>query len=307
MAFRVAMGSAAGLGVAFLLLPILALVPMSLSRTTWLAFPPEALTLEWYGRVLADREWSEAAGTSLAVAACAAVLAALLGTPAGLALGRGRGTPGLRRALRTIVLLPLVVPVVLVAMALYAAFVTAGLGGTLVALILAHATLGVPYVVLSVEAAAGSLDPRLERAARGLGATAWQAFRRVTLPLVRRGLLAGTLFAAIVSLDEVVVALFVGGPTTTTLPRKMWSTITQDEFDPLLTAVATLQMLVALGLLGAAARLGAIWRRGDDRAPDPRLFRRRQWRTWRRHGGSIRRRETAPASRSSVSRSASAR
>ena len=268
MAFRVAMGSAAGLGVAFLLLPILALVPMSLSRTTWLAFPPEALTLEWYGRVLADREWREAAGTSLAVAACAASLAALLGTPAGLALGRGRGTPGLRRALRTIVLLPLVVPVVLVAMALYAAFVTAGLGGTLVALILAHATLGVPYVVLSVEAAAGSLDPRLERAARGLGATAWQALRRVTLPLVRRGLLAGTLFAAIVSLDEVVVALFVGGPATTTLPRKMWSTITQDEFDPLLTAVATLQMLVALGLLGAAARLGAIWRRGDDRAPD---------------------------------------
>jgi ABC-type Fe3+/spermidine/putrescine transport system ATPase subunit/ABC-type spermidine/putrescine transport system permease subunit II len=268
VAFRVAMGGAAGLGVAFLLLPILALVPMSLSRTTWLAFPPEALTLEWYGRVLADREWREAAGTSLTVAACAALLAALLGTPAGLALGRGRWTPSLRRALRTIVLLPLLVPVVLVAMALYAAFVTAGLGGTLVALILAHATLGVPYVVLSVEAVARSLDPRLERAARSLGASAWQALRRVTLPLVRRGLLAGTLFAAIVSLDEVVVALFVGGPATTTLPRKMWSTITQDEFDPLLTAVATLQMLVALGLLGAAARLGAIWRRGDDRASD---------------------------------------
>jgi spermidine/putrescine ABC transporter ATP-binding subunit len=267
VAFRVVMGSVAGLSVAFLLLPILALVPMSLSRTTWLAFPPDALTLEWYGRALADREWREAAATSLTVAALAALLAGLLGTPAGLALGRARGTPRLRRALRGVVLLPVMVPVVLVAIALYAAFAAVGLGGTLGALVLAHTALGVPYVVLSVEAAARGLDPRLERAARGLGATAWQALWRVTLPLARRGLVAGMLFAAIVSFDEVVVALFVGGPTTTTLPRKMWSTITQDEFNPLLTAVATLQTVVALGLLGAVAWLAAIGRRRDARGP----------------------------------------
>ncbi len=267
MPFRMAMGSAAGLGLAFLLLPILALVPMSFARTSWLAFPPDALTLEWYGRVLADREWREAAATSATVAGLAAGLAALLGLPAGLALGRGAGRPGLRRAIRAAVLLPIMVPVVLVAIALYAAFAAVGLGGTLVALVLAHATLGAPYVVLSVEAAARGLDPRLERAARGLGATGWQALRRVTLPLVRRGLLAGMLFAAIVSLDEVVVALFVGGPTATTLPRKMWSTITQDEFDPLLTAVATLQMVVALGLLALVARLAA-GGRGEKGKPD---------------------------------------
>ena len=269
MAFRLAIGSAAGLSLAFLLLPIAALVPMSLSRTTWLAFPPDALTLEWYGRVLADREWREAAGTSLVVAALAALLAALLGTPAGLALGRGRGAPGLRRrhpgrrpvaghgarragrdrALRGVR--------------------GGGPRGHARALVLAHATLGVPYVVLSVEAAARGLDPRLERAARSLGATAWQALRRITLPLVRRGVLAGALFAAIVSFDEVVVALFVSGPATTTLPRKMWSTITQDEFNPLLTAVAMLQMVVALGLLGVVARLAATGRSGDGRAADP--------------------------------------
>ena len=274
MAFRLAIGGAAGLSLAFLLLPIAALVPMSLSRTTWLAFPPDAVTLEWYGRVLADREWREAAVTSLAVAALAALLAALLGTPAGLALGRGRGAPGLRRAIRAVVLLPVMVPVVLVAIALYAGFAAVGLGGTLGALVLAHATLGVPYVVLSVEAAARGLDPRLERAARSLGATAWQALRRVTLPLVRRGVLAGALFAAIVSFDEVVVALFVGGPAATTLPRKMWSTITQDEFNPLLTAVATLQMIVALGLLGrgGAARRG----RAARRRPGGRFRRRRR-------------------------------
>jgi spermidine/putrescine ABC transporter ATP-binding subunit len=254
------MGGAAGLAVAFLLLPILALVPMSLSRTTWLAFPPEALTLEWYGRVLGDREWREAAGTSLVVALMAACMAGLLGTPAGLALGRGRFVPGLRRALRSLVLLPVMVPVVLLAIALYAAFAAAGLGGTLAALAIAHAGLGVPYVVLSVEAAA-----------RGLGATAWQALCRVTLPLTRRGLLAGMLFAAIVSLDEVVVALFVGGPTTETLPRKMWSTITQDEFNPLLTAVATLQMVVALGLLGTVAWLAAAGRRASARSADPEV------------------------------------
>jgi putative spermidine/putrescine transport system ATP-binding protein len=269
VAFRLAIGGAAGLSLAFLLLPIVALIPMSLSRTTWLAFPPDALTVEWYGRVLADREWREAAGTSLAVAAFAALLAALLGAPAGLALGRNRGAAGLRRAIRAVVLLPVMVPVVLVAIALYAGFAAVGLGGTLGALVLAHATLGVPYVVLSVETAARGLDPRLERAARSLGATAWQALLRVTLPLVRRGVLAGALFAAIVSFDEVVVALFVGGPTTTTLPRKMWSTITQDEFNPLLTAVATLQMVIALGLLGVVARLAATGRKGDGQPPEP--------------------------------------
>jgi putative spermidine/putrescine transport system ATP-binding protein len=269
VAFRLAIGSAAGLSLGFLLLPIVALVPMSLSRTTWLAFPPDALTLEWYGRVLADREWREAAWTSLVVAALAALLAALLGTPAGLALGRGRGAARLRRAIRAVVLLPVMVPVVLVAIALYGGFAAVGLGGTLGALVLAHATLGVPYVVLSVEAAARGLDPRLERASRSLGASAWQGLLRVTLPLVRRGVLAGALFGAIVSLDEVVVALFVSGPATTTLPRKMWSTITQDEFNPLLTAVATLQMVVALGLLGGVARLAATGRPGDGRAADP--------------------------------------
>ena len=203
------------------------------------------------------------------------------------------------------------VPVVLVAIALYAAFAAAGLGGTLVALVLAHAALGVPYVVLSVEAAARRLDPRLERAARGLGATAWQALWRVTLPLTRRGLLAGMLFAAIVSFDEVVVALFVGGPTTTTLPRKMWSTITQDEFNPLLTAVATLQMVVALGLLGVVAWLGgrrATRRRA--RADGPAAGRRAAHVAagpWRPVAGRRRRRRgPGLASTSSASRSASA-
>ena len=171
MAFRLAIGGAAGLSLAFLLLPIAALVPMSLSRTTWLAFPPDALTLEWYGRVLADREWREAAGASVAVAALAALLAALLGTPAGLALGRDRGAPGLRRAIRAVVLLPVMVPVVLAAIALYAGFAAVGLGGTLGALVLAHATLGVPYVVLSVEAAARGLDPRLRAARSSLGSS----------------------------------------------------------------------------------------------------------------------------------------
>jgi putative spermidine/putrescine transport system ATP-binding protein len=267
--FRLLIGSAAALGVTFLILPILALVPMSLSRTAWLAFPPDALTLEWYGRVLADREWREAAGTSVTVALMAALLAGLLGTPAGIALGRSRFPPALGRALRSLALLPVMAPVVLLAIALYAAFAASGIGGTLGALVLAHAALGVPYVVLSVEASARSLDPRLERAARGLGATAWQALGRVTIPLAGRGLLAGMLFAAIVSLDEVVVALFVSGPTTTTLPRKMWSTITQDEFNPLLTAVATLQMVAALGLLGVVAWLAAVGRRGDDHPVDP--------------------------------------
>ena len=253
----------AALSLAFLVAPIAVLVPMSLGPARWLQFPPGGLSLSWYARVLGDRDWLEAAGLSLLVATAAALVAALLATPAALALARGRVAG--RAALRALLLLPVVVPVMILAIALYGLYGALGLGGSLAGLVLAHALLGTPYVVLSVEGVARTLDPALERAARGLGATAWQAFRRVTLPLSRAGILAGGLFAFIVSLDEVVIALFVSGPRTTTLPVKMWTTITQDEFDPTLTAVATLQLAAAVLVLAAVQSLGG----GGRREPAP--------------------------------------
>jgi ABC-type Fe3+/spermidine/putrescine transport system ATPase subunit/ABC-type spermidine/putrescine transport system permease subunit II len=263
-AFPAGMRLAAALSLVFLVAPVAVLVPMSLGPARWLQFPPTGLSLAWYGRVLGDRDWLEAAGTSLMVATAAALVAALFATPAALALARGRVRG--RAGLRALLLLPVVVPVMVLAIALYGLYAGLGLGGSLAGLALAHALLGTPYVVLAVEGVARTLDPALERAARGLGATAWQAFVRVTLPLSRAGVLAGALFAFIVSLDEVVLALFLSGPRTMTLPVKMWTTITQDEFDPTLTAVATLQLVAAVLVLAAVQSLDAGGRREPSRA-----------------------------------------
>jgi spermidine/putrescine ABC transporter ATP-binding subunit len=226
--------------VLFLAGPVLALLPMSLSGTRWLALPPRDLSLRWYASFLTDRDWIEATLVSLKVAGAATLLAVALGTPAGLGLARGRVAG--RGLVRSLALSPLVVPVMVLAVSLYHVFGRLGLVGTLTGLVLAHALLGVPYVVLNVEAVMRTFDVRLERAARMLGAGAWQTFRRVTLPLIRAGVLAGALFAFIASLDEVVVAMFLSGTRAITLPKLMWDSITQDELNPVVTAVATLQI-----------------------------------------------------------------
>jgi spermidine/putrescine ABC transporter ATP-binding subunit len=258
------MAGIAGLAVLFLLLPVLALLPMSVSAARWLELPPRELSLRWYATFFTDRDWLEATFVSLRVAAGATALAVVLGTLAGVGLARGR-FPG-RAVVRTLVLSPLVVPLMVLAIALYYAFGRAGLVGTVGGLVLAHALLGVPYVVLNVEAALRAFDVRFERAARSLGASAWQAFRRVTLPLIRAGVLAGALFAFVASLDEVVVAMFLSGTSAITLPKLMWDSITQDELNPVVTAVATLQIGVAALAVGASewlrrragARLAAV-------------------------------------------------
>jgi putative spermidine/putrescine transport system permease protein len=162
---RIAMGGAAALTLLFLMAPVLALVPMSFSGTRWLTLPPSDLSLRWYAELVTDRDWRQAIGTSLAVGASATVVAAVLGTLAGAALARAR-FPG-REVVRGVVLAPLIVPAMLLAIAFYHLFARLGLVGTATALVLAHAVLAVPYVVLNVEAVMRTFDRRLERADAG--------------------------------------------------------------------------------------------------------------------------------------------
>ena len=244
----------AGAGAFFLVLPVLALVPMSFSGTRWLTLPPRDLSLHWYVTLFTDRDWLEAALVSLRAGLAATVVATTLGTLAGVGLVRARLRG--RGVVRALFLAPLIVPVMVMAIAFYALFARTGLIGTIAGIALAHAVLGSPYVVLNVEAAMRTFDVRLERAARTLGATAWQAFRRVTLPLVRPGILAGALFVFIFSIDEVVVAIFLSGTTAVTLPKLMFDSITQDELNPVVTAVASLQIAMAVTVVLSAAALG---------------------------------------------------
>jgi spermidine/putrescine ABC transporter ATP-binding subunit len=260
--WRAATAGATALALAFLVLPIVALVPMSFSTQHFLAWPPALFSLQWYQSFLGDRDWMDSVGVSLRVAVIATVLACALGTPAGIGLARQR-FPG-RDLLYSLIVAPVIVPVLIIAISAYLMFASLRLVGTISALALTHSVLGVPFVVINVLAVMRTVDDRLELAARNLGATPWQTFWRITAPLVRAGILVGALLVFITSLDEAVVALFLSGKNAITLPRMMWDSITRDELNPTVTAIASLQIgLVVAGMLGMEVARGRRARRAE--------------------------------------------
>ncbi len=236
----------------FLVLPVLIVVPLSLSSGTYLSFPPPGWSWRWYVSFFSSRSWIESAVVSLEVAAPVTALAVLLGTPAamGLARGsfRGRGTVDL------LVLAPVVVPGIIVAIGTYYVYSQYGLVGHPVALVLGHTCLAVPFVVINVRAALAGVDRQLERAALSLGATPWATFRSVTLPLILPGVLAGAVFAFITSFDELLIALFLSGTGAVTLPRRMFDEIRYD-IDPTIASVSSLLIVVTTGLMLTAELL----------------------------------------------------
>jgi putative spermidine/putrescine transport system permease protein len=245
--------------LAFLALPIVVVVILSFSSATYLRFPPPALSLRWYEAYFGSRDWLAATWRSLGVGAAVVVLATLLGT--GGALGLARLPSRARGPVGALILSPLIVPNIVVAIGLYYAFARYGLVGTPIGLVLGHTCLAVPFVVTSVSASLAALDPRLEQAALSLGATPWGAFRQVTLPLVRAGILVGALFAFLTSFDELIVSLFLSGSGAVTLPRRMWDEL-RFAIDPTIAAVSTLTFVLSIVLLGGAHLL----RRRTERA-----------------------------------------
>jgi putative spermidine/putrescine transport system permease protein len=239
----------AGLGlltVIYLIAPILVIIPMSFTESRILSFPPQGFSLEWYADLFTDRQWSTALANSAQVAVLTTILATVLGTLAALALTRAR-FPG-RSVVNGLVLAPLVVPIVIIAIGMFSLFARWRLGGTLVGLVLAHTALAVPFVVVSVSASLRTMDRNLELAAASLGASPRVTFRRVTLPIILPGVIAGAIFAFISSWDEVVVAIFLTSARFRTLPVKMWEQVRQ-AVDPTVAAVATLLLVVTTSLL----------------------------------------------------------
>ncbi|MFS3128957.1 ABC transporter permease [Nocardioides sp. Bht2] len=237
---------------AYVLLPILIIFPMSVGESSFMTFPPEGFSWKWYEALRDDPTWLESAVASLRVAGLSAALSVVLGTAAALALVRGRFP--FRRGVLVVMLAPLIVPYVIVGLAVYVAFLEAGLTETTLGFVLVHTCLGVPYVMINVCAGLVAVDRRLEMASMNLGAGPISTFFRVTLPAILPNMLAGALFAFITSWDEVVVAIFMSGPTMTTLPVKMWSGI-RVQIDPTLAAISTLALLV---ILASFALMGLI-------------------------------------------------
>jgi putative spermidine/putrescine transport system permease protein len=226
-----------------LILPLLAVVPAAFSDKSFIRLPPESWSLRWWHTFFADPSWRRTLVTSLEVAALSAVASIVAGTAA--ALGVARSGPALRMLLTGLFVGPVVAPVIVLAVALYAIARSAGLVGTMTALVIAHTMLALPYVALNVGVSLAALDPRLERAAAGLGAGPWRIFGTVTLPLIMPGIVGGGVFAFITSFDEVVLSIFLAGPTVKTLPVRIWEEI-RVEYTPVVAVAATLMIALAL-------------------------------------------------------------
>jgi len=240
--------------IIFLIAPILVVIVVSFNDTTLFELPPTRWSMRWYGTLLDSREWREAFWLSLWVAAAVTVLALMLGVPAGYALARSQFSG--RRLLEFVLVSPMIVPVIVLALALYALFARLGLIGRPAGLLLAHTVLAMPVVIVIVGAAFRRADAGIELAARACGASFLRAFWSVSLPSVRPALIAAGAFAFLTSFDEVVLALFLGGPGATTLPKRIWEAV-KFELDPSLTAISTL--LVGLTLIALLlAELGRV-------------------------------------------------
>ena len=229
---------------AFLALPVCFIVALSFGSSQWLVFPPPAWTLKWYERFLSNPQWLDAALNSLQVACLTAVIATLLALPAAFALVRGQFKG--RETLYSLFTLPMIVPVVIIAVAVYAVFLNLGLTGTRFAFVVSHVILAVPFAIISIINSLRLFDRSIEDAAVICGASRLQAIFKVTFPVIRPGIFAGALFAFLVSWDEVVISVMMASPELQTLPVKMWSTLRQD-LTPVIAVASTL--LIALSLI----------------------------------------------------------
>jgi putative spermidine/putrescine transport system permease protein len=239
--------------LAFLLAPLFVIVPLSFNAEPYFSFTdkmlslnPEGYSLRWYRDILDNPQWLEAMTNSVIIAVCSTVLATVLGTLA--AIGLARSNMPFRDFFMALLISPLVVPIVIAAAGMYFFYSSVGLAQTTLGIILAHTSLGVPFVVITMTATLSGFDRNLIKAASSLGADPITAFYRVTLPLVAPGMISGALFAFAASFDEVVTVLFLGGPDQRTIPRQMWSGI-REQISPTILAVATILIIFSSLLL----------------------------------------------------------
>lgn len=238
------------LAVAFLLLPLVAILPLAFTSSIFLNYPIPSASLRWFEELARADAWRLSIVNSLIIGLSATLLSVVLGTMAALGL-KGNRLP-FPDLLRTLFLLPMVVPAVVLGVGLQISLVRLGLANSYAGVILAHTVLCVPFVIVSVSTALQGIDHRVEQAAASLGAPPATVFRRVTLPLALPGIVTGAVFAFATSLDEVVLTLFVAGPNQRTLARQMFSSI-RENISPTVAAAAFLLIVGTLLLASLAA------------------------------------------------------
>ena len=248
----------------FLIAPVVVVIPLSFNAVPFFTFTEEMLTfdpagysLKWYEDFFTNLNWQGAVKNSLIIAVFATLISTTLGTIA--ALGLSRPEMPHKSVVMGILISPMIVPLIISAAGMYFFYSKVGLSSTHIGVILAHAALGTPFVVITVTATLVGFDHSLIRAAATLGASPPVTFFRIIVPLILPGVISGALFAFITSFDEVVVVLFVGSYEQRTIPWQMFSGI-REQISPTILAVATLLVVVSILLLTSVELLR---RRGE--------------------------------------------
>jgi len=242
----------AGTAALFLVLPIFLILPMSLSDSTLLRFPPEGLSLRWYEKYWDSFKWQEATRMSLLVACLTTLCAVPAGGLAAYALRVGRFR--FADAVWAVIMAPLIVPIVLLGLGLFFVFAMVGLNNSVPGMVIAHTVLAIPFVFVTMSAALRGFDLNQPRVACSLGASPLRAFLTVTLPQLKTPVAISALLAFLASFDEVVIALFISGGRHSTLPKLMFSELRM-TIDPTIAAVSSIMICVALGIMIATQYL----------------------------------------------------
>ena len=272
----------------FLIAPILIVIPLSFNAEPYFTFTPKMLRLDpegfslrwydllltfgmaapdgvrdssWWADVWQNATWVKAAKNSIILGFWSTIVATVLGTLA--ALGLARSEMPFRRTIMAILISPMIVPIIIIATGLFFFYSNpcsilgtecGRLTSTYTGVVLAHATLGIPFVIITVTATLIGFDQSLSRAAASLGASPSYTFFKIVLPLILPGVISGALFAFVTSFDEVVAVLFIAGPDQQTIPRQMWNGI-REQISPAILSVATILVLISISLLATVELL----------------------------------------------------
>jgi len=242
-----------GLIFFFLIFPILVIIPLSFNAENFFTFTPEMLSfdpagysLKHYMDFFTSPDWQEALRNSVSIAPAATILATGFGTLA--AIGLSQSHMPFRSVVMAMLISPMIVPLIISAAGMYFFYSRIGLQGTYIGVVMAHAALGTPFVIITVTATLVGFDQSLVRAAANLGANPVTTFFRVQMPLILPGVISGALFAFITSFDEVVVVLFLGSASQKTLPWQMFTGL-REQISPTILAVATILVAISVLLL----------------------------------------------------------
>lgn len=228
----------------FLALPILIIFPLALSPTEYLTFPPQGFSLRWLEAVLMSPGWRGSIWLSFKIAVGSTLLAVVLSILAALALVRGRFR--FKQIVYAIILLPMIVPNIISAIAMFFFFAEKGSAfGSTLAIVIGHAIIALPIAIIILSSTLQGVDGKLENAALSLGANRYTAFRRITLPLIAPGVASACIFAFLSSFDELLIAMFMAGSTTQTMPVRIWNSVLF-QLDPTIAAVSALLVIVSV-------------------------------------------------------------